>query len=230
MFIGHFAIAFAATHALAGPETWTREGWKTDFSKSSVPFGEIISGGPPRDGIPSIDDPKFASASEVTDIDGREPVIRFGVDDDVRAYPLRVLTWHEIANDVVGGTPVAVTYCPLCNAAIVFDRRVEGQVLEFGTTGKLRNSDLVMYDRQTESWWQQFTGESGNPASPHYDDLLRGWLAGEYVRYAASRGLLPEFNVPEAGTDDVGRPNESRSTDPCASPSPSSSVSPLLAS
>lgn len=146
--------------ALAGPREWAREGWKTDFTRSSVPFEEIISGGPPRDGIPSIDDPKFAKASDVSDIGAREPVIQFGLDGDVRAYPLRVLTWHEIANDVVAGKPVAVTYCPLCNAAIVFDRRVGGQVLAFGTTGKLRHSDLVMYDRQTESWWQQFTGEA----------------------------------------------------------------------
>ena len=74
--------------------------------------------------------------------------------------PLRILIWHEIVNDEVGGTPVTVTYCPLCNSAIVFDRRVPAHVLDFGTTGKLRNSDLVMYDRQTESWWQQFTGEA----------------------------------------------------------------------
>lgn len=153
-------ITFATSLAMASPASWVREGWKTDFSKSSVPFEEIISGGPPRDGIPSIDDPQFVKASDVTDIDAREPVIQFGLGDDIRAYPLRALTWHEIANDTVDGTPVAVTYCPLCNAAIVFDRRVQGSVLEFGTTGKLRNSDLVMYDRQTESWWQQFTGDA----------------------------------------------------------------------
>jgi len=77
-----------------------------------------------------------------------------------RAYPLRFLTWHEIANDVVGEVPVAVTFCPLCNSGIVFDRRLKGQVLEFGVTGKLRFSDMIMFDRQTESWWQQFTGEA----------------------------------------------------------------------
>lgn len=82
------------------------------------------------------------------------------VGDDIRAYPLRILMWHKIVNDVVGGVPVAVTFCPLCNAAMGFDRRVDSQVLEFGTTGKLRYSDLVMYDRQTESWWQQFLGEA----------------------------------------------------------------------
>jgi hypothetical protein len=171
-----FAVAVSAAAAMADPEHWTREGWKTDFSKSSVEFDEILSGGPPRDGIPSIDDPKFVSVSEVADIADREPVIQFGLDDDTRAYPLRVLTWHEIANDVVAGVPVAVTYCPLCNAAIVFDRRLDGRVLEFGTTGKLRNSDLVMYDRQTESWWQQFTGEA-----------IVGAMAGEKLKLLPSR-------------------------------------------
>jgi hypothetical protein len=169
------AMTFSAI-AVAGPEGWIHEGWKTDFSRSSVQFDEIISGGPPRDGIPSIDDPKFVGASEAKDIEDREPVIQFGLGDDVRAYPLRVLTWHEIANDVVGGAPVAVTYCALCNAAIVFDRRVDGRVLEFGTTGKLRHSDLVMYDRQTETWWQQFTGEA-----------IVGELAGENLKLLPSR-------------------------------------------
>lgn len=170
------AIMLSTAIAIATPEDWIREGWKTDFGKSSVQFDEIISGGPPRDGIPSIDDPKFVEASEVADIEDREPVIQFGLGDDVRAYPLRVLTWHEIANDVVGGTPVAVTYCPLCNAAIVFDRSLNGRVLEFGTTGKLRHSDLVMYDRQTETWWQQFTGEA-----------MVGELTGENLKLLPSR-------------------------------------------
>jgi hypothetical protein len=146
--------------AHANPESWTREGWTTDFSRSSIDFSEILSGGPPRDGIPSIDDPQFLPASQITDIEDQEPVIQFPLESSPRAYPLRVLTWHEIVNDTVDGIPVAVTYCPLCNAAIVFDRRLDGRVLEFGTTGKLRNSDLVMYDRQTQSWWQQFSGEA----------------------------------------------------------------------
>jgi hypothetical protein len=170
------AITACAAIAFANPEEWSREGWKTDFSKSAVPFDEIVSGGPPRDGIPSIDHPKFVEAAEVTDVEEREPVIQFGLSDDVRAYPLRVLVWHEIANDVVAGIPVAVTYCPLCNAAIVFDRRLGDRVLDFGTTGKLRNSDLVMYDRQTETWWQQFTGEA-----------IIGVLQGERLKLLPSR-------------------------------------------
>jgi hypothetical protein len=145
--------------AQANPAQWAREGWQTDFTKSTIDFGEIMSGGPPRDGIPSIDDPLFVEASEIRDMDDREPVIVFPLEGASRAYPLRVLIWHEIVNDEIEGIPVAVTYCPLCNSAVVFDRRDGDLVLEFGTTGKLRNSDLVMYDRQTETWWQQFSGE-----------------------------------------------------------------------
>ncbi len=132
---------------------------KTDFSKASVDMSEIRSGGPRKDGIPSIDDPTFKPVREV-ELAPMVPVISLRVNDDARAYPLGILMSHEIVNDRVGGIPVAVTYCPLCNAAIVFDARVQGMELEFGTTGNLRNSDLVMYDRQTESWWQQFLGEA----------------------------------------------------------------------
>ncbi len=144
--------------AAADPGQWQRFWPKTDFSRHSVPFAEIVSGGPPKDGIPAIDNPKFVPLAEATDLSDSEPVVSVKIADDARAYPLRVLIWHEIVNDTVGGVPVSVTYCPLCNSAVVFDRRVDGRPLDFGTTGKLRNSDLVMYDRQTESWWQQFTG------------------------------------------------------------------------
>jgi hypothetical protein len=146
--------------AADSPEIWRGEGWKTDFSKANVPFSEIISGGPPKDGIPSIDAPEFETVDAAERYAAREPVIALKVGETAKAYPLSVLTWHEIVNDMIAGRPVAVTYCPLCNASIVFDRRLDGQILEFGTTGKLRKSDLVMYDRQTESWWQQFTGEA----------------------------------------------------------------------
>ncbi len=154
---GLLALSCAAR---ADPELWRSEGWNTEFSKHSVAWSEITSGGPPKDGIPSIDEPRFLPLSAVRDLDPREPVIGLEVGRDAKAYPLRVLIWHEIVNDEIGGIPVIVTYCPLCNTAIVFDRRVAGRTLSFGTTGKLRHSDLIMYDRQTESWWQQFTGEA----------------------------------------------------------------------
>lgn len=143
------------------PGSWSSEWKNTDFSKSSVNFKEILSGGPPKDGIPSIDNPKFVDLSDerAVQMAGTEPVIGVVIDGKARAYPLHVLTWHEIVNDELAGVPITVTYCPLCNSSIVFDRRLDGRVLDFGTTGKLRRSDMVMYDRQTESWWQQFLGE-----------------------------------------------------------------------
>jgi hypothetical protein len=153
------AMLLAYSGAQAQPSSWQREFPLTDWQTRSVDFEEIFSGGPPRDGIPSIDDPTFAPVDEIDAIGAQEPVMSVVINGDARAYPLRVLTWHEIVNDTVGGVPVAVTYCPLCNSGIVFDRTVDGQVLDFGTTGRLRNSDLVMYDRQTETWWQQFLGE-----------------------------------------------------------------------
>ena len=131
----------------------------TDFENSSVDFSEILSGGPPKDGIPSIDEPRFIdidSASEWLNKD--EPVIVVSGEKSSKAYPLQILTWHEIVNDEIDGAPISVTFCPLCNASIVFDRMIDGVEHDFGTTGRLRHSDMVMYDRQTETWWQQFTG------------------------------------------------------------------------
>lgn len=138
---------------------FTTAGWETDFTKASVPLEEFHSGGPPRDGIPPIDSPTFVGIGDEPIAD-QEPVISLEVEGQARAYPLQILTWHEIVNDTIGGTPVAVTFCPLCHTAVVFDRRVGGRELTFGTTGNLRFSDLVMWDRQTESWWQQFSGEA----------------------------------------------------------------------
>jgi hypothetical protein len=143
------------------PVPFSTRGWKTDFSKHSVPLDEILSGGPPKDGIPAIDRPRFVSVAAADKwLGGREPVVVFEHDGRVRGYPWQILIWHEIVNDEIAGLPVSITYCPLCNTAIAFDRRVGDRILDFGTTGKLRHSDLVMYDRQTETWWQQATGEA----------------------------------------------------------------------
>lgn len=143
-----------------GPSEWSSEWPRTNFSKHSVLLNEIISGGPPRGGIPAIMTPQFSATAEVSDLGPREPVISVAIGDDWRAYPLRILMRHEIVNDVVGGIPLAITYCPLCNSALVFDRRLDGKTLTFNTTGKLRHSDLVMFDLETESWWQQFVGQA----------------------------------------------------------------------
>ena len=122
---------------------------------------EIRSGGPPPDGIPPIDDPKFVRANDVDFLDPKEPVIWLEVDGDARAYAAQILIWHEIVNDVVGGVPVVVTYCPLCNTGVAFERpTIDGRLLDFGTSGKLYKSNLVMYDRQTESLWPQVLGQA----------------------------------------------------------------------
>ena len=137
--------------------------WTTDVSQRSIDLQEfkvLLK----RDGIPPIDEPAYLSLEEASEnYFHLEPVIALEHNGEARAYPLSVLMWHEIVNDEVGGLPVSVTYCPLCNAALVFDRRLEYKgmkyLLDFGVSGMLRNSDMVMWDRQTESWWQQLEGK-----------------------------------------------------------------------
>ncbi len=175
------ALLLAATVASAQMEPDRMDWARTDFSKHTVDLAEIKSGGPPKDGIPAIDRPRFVSARSAREwLKAKEPVIVLRIGDHARAYPIQILMYHEIVNDTLAGTPVAVTFCPLCNASMAFDRRVGGATLDFGTTGKLRYSDLVMYDRQTESWWQQFTGKG---IVGHYagTDLKR--LASEIVAF-----------------------------------------------
>lgn len=161
------------TSANANPKSWKHEWPNTDFSRTSVrDWSEILSGGPPKDGIPALSDPKFRKASSERRISAREPVITVEIKGQTpRAYPIRYLTWHEIVNDKVGGVPIAVTFCPLCNSGMVFDRRVRGKLRTFGVSGKLRNSDMVMYDRETESWWQQAIGTG--IVGAHKGDVLK---------------------------------------------------------
>jgi uncharacterized protein DUF3179 len=153
------ALLMVTTPGFADPASWHQEWPRTDFSRHSVDLSEIVSGGPPKDGIPAIDKPSFAPVSQVHDLAPRAPVISVASGSEAKAYPLRIMIWHEIVNHTVGGVPIAVTWCPPCNSSVVLDRRVGGRTLSFGTTGKLRNSDLVMYDRESESWWQQFGGD-----------------------------------------------------------------------
>jgi hypothetical protein len=146
-------LTAASLTAAAGGEAVTL---RTDTSKAIVPLDEIVSGGPPPDGIPAIDRPAFVSPADgAAWLVPNEPVLALEVKGDARAYPLQILMWHEIVNDVVGGVPVTVTFCPLCNSGIVFERVVNGTTLDFGTSGKLYKSDLVMYDRQSHSLWAQ---------------------------------------------------------------------------
>ena len=133
---------------------------RLDPSKDAlIPSDELVSGGPPPDGIPPIDAPNFVSIEEARAwLDNEEPVIALGGKKDPIAYPLQILIWHEIVNTDMEAEPVVVTFCPLCTAAVVYSRRVGGQILDFGTSGFLYNSDLVMYDRQTRSLWSQIPG------------------------------------------------------------------------
>lgn len=165
---------------------------RNNFDVATVGLWEII---PvlPRDGIRSIDSPNFDSLEEADEwLEDQEPVIAFELNGDARAYPLQILTWHEIVNDVVGGEPVIVTYCPLCNTAIAFSRVVDGETREFGVSGALRRNDLIMYDRETETLWQQITGEAivGDPAGSQLD-----FLTSQIVSWADFRDSFPEGTV-----------------------------------
>jgi hypothetical protein len=137
--------------------------WQTDWDRRIIDTDELLIGifaPDPRDVIRPIDTPLFQDVASIGDLlQPREPGAVLEVDGEARFYPLRIMTAHEIVNDEIAGIPVAVTYCPLCNTAAVFDRRVEGTVLRFGVSGLLRNSDLVMWDSATDSLWQQITGE-----------------------------------------------------------------------
>jgi hypothetical protein len=114
-----------------------------EATRHIVPFDQIVSGGPPRDGIPSIDNPKFGLPNDAS-LQDSDLVLGININGDIRAYPLNILVWHEIVNDIVGGIPVAITYCPLCFTNQVFEPTIDGRVVEFGTSGKLYNSNLVM--------------------------------------------------------------------------------------
>ena len=131
---------------------------ETNGVKHLIPLDKIKGGGPPKDGIPSIDDPVFAEVRDSQFMSDSDTVIGLYINGEARAYPLFILVWHEIVNDTVGGVPVAVTYCPLCYTNQVFERVIDGQEVEFGTSGKLYNSNLLMYDRLTDSYWSQALG------------------------------------------------------------------------
>ena len=191
--------------------------FNTTLSEHSIDLSTLRSGGPPKDGIPSIDDPQFVAPSEASDwIEPQEPVIALEHNGEAKAYPLQILTFHEIANDRIGGTPVAITFCPLCYSAIVFKRTLDGEPVEFGVSGMLRKSDLVMYDRKTETLWQQFTGTAivGDLTGQTLEKL-----PAQIVSFEQFRKNFPSGNVlsrdtghnrpygrnPYAGYDNVNR-------------------------
>jgi Protein of unknown function (DUF3179) len=187
------AVVASAPSAFAQRDLDRAEWPKTDFARRTVDLAEIQSGGPPKDGIPAIDRPRLISVEAAKAwLKSKEPVIALRLRGERRAYPIQILMFHEIVNDEIASEPVAVTFCPLCNASFVFERRVGGRVLDFGTTGRLRKSDLVMYDRQTESWWQQF---SGNGIVGHYAGTRLKVLPSEIVAFEDFAATYPHGKV-----------------------------------
>ena len=160
-----------------------------DYSLATVALDEIV---PvlPRDAISAIDAPQLDSVGEADEwLHPEEPVVLVQLNDEARAYPLQILTWHEIVNDVVGDEPILVSYCPLCNTAIAFRRTLEGTVHDFGVSGALRHNDLIMYDRQTETLWQQITGNAivGLAAGSQLE-----FLPAQIVSWVDFRDTFPE--------------------------------------
>lgn len=191
---------------------------KLDSKKALVPIEEIMSGGPPPDGIPAIDNPIFVSVKEADEwLKDREPVIAFQMQGDYRAYPLQVITWHEIVNDVVGGHPVAITFCPLCASALAFGREYQGKLYDFGTSGMLYKSNLVMYDRQTKSLWAQITGQAivGDLAGARLKPYPAGIISWRQWKQAYPQGKVlsrktgyrrPYGRNPYVGYDRIDQP------------------------
>nr|MBA2599535.1 DUF3179 domain-containing protein [Actinomycetota bacterium] len=178
------ALAFVAAACGSDGESRTRTSDVVRPSPSPIqgPLvdpDDIVSGGPPPDGIPPIDEPVFLEPDDVRFLVPQEPVIAVEVNGVAKAYPIRILMWHEIVNDDFDGVPVVVTYCPLCNTGIAFLRpTIDGELLDFGTSGKLYHSNLVMYDRQTNSYWPQALGLA-----------VVGPLLGERLEFVPARIL-----------------------------------------
>lgn len=131
-----------------------------DLRDSLVPAAQILSGGPAKDGIPAIDKPVFVAAGKAPFLRAEDLVLGLQIEGQARAYPLRIMNWHEIVNDQYNDSAVVITYCPLCGSGVAFDRRVGGHMLDFGVSGLLYNSDVLLYDRQTQSLWSQLLGKA----------------------------------------------------------------------
>ncbi|MCI0544224.1 MAG: DUF3179 domain-containing protein [Actinobacteria bacterium] len=165
---------------------------------------EIVSGGPPPDGIPSIDDPRFTGVEEADEwLEDEEAVVYVEIGDVAHAYPVQILIWHEIVNDTVDGVPIAVTYCPLCNSAVTYRRVVNGEVTTFGTSGRLYASALVMYDRATETLWTHYDGRAvvGILAGEQLDPIPSPLLA-----WSDFKDLFPDGEVLDRSALGFNRP------------------------
>jgi hypothetical protein len=175
------------------------EAWRTDFSRlaEGVSLDEFVRALPYRDAVPSLQQPTLATASKIDWIGDDEPVIAVERNGQWRAYPLQIMLWHEIVNDLLGDEPTVVTFCPLCHTSLAFDARVDGVPLEFGVSGYLRRSDLVMYDRQTETWWQQASGIG--LVGTHADRQL-DFIPSSIIAWSEFRAAHPTAGVLDRAT------------------------------
>ena len=232
-FLSVVAVLWPLSAEAQGRNPFAASWPNTDFDRLEIDLGEVISGGPPKDGIPALSAPEFIAAADETRLADREPVMSVALPGQTaRAYPIRYLMWHEIVNDSIVGVPVLVTFCPLCNTGMVFDPRLDGRALSFGVSGLLRHSDMIMYDRETESWWQQALGQGivgkhagreleqlpalmeswGAFRAAHPDGLVmdepdwsRNYGSNPYVGYDTSRPFLYDGENPPHGIDPLER-------------------------
>lgn len=192
-------------------------GWRTNTDKRIIELDELQQGGPGKEGIPAIARPVFVKTGHARQwLKPNEPVISLTANDEAKAYPLQILIWHEIVNDTIAGVPVAVTFCPLCYSANAFDRTVQTRTYTFGVSGMLRHSDMVMFDRQTESLWQQISGQAivGDMVGSRLKRLPAQIISFEQFRSAYEQGLVLSRNTgfrrdygrnPYAGYDDISQ-------------------------
>jgi hypothetical protein len=153
---------------------------------------DIYSGGPPKDGIPALLEPDFSPADLATYLAPEDEVIGVHIGGESKAYPLRILVWHELANDTVGGVPIAVTYCPLCGTCMVFDRRVDGETHTFGVSRLLYQSDVLFYDHQQHGLWSQL--KMAAVSGPLAGKPLQ-WIPSERTRWGRWRTAYPQSQV-----------------------------------
>ncbi|MBI4430980.1 MAG: DUF3179 domain-containing protein [Candidatus Omnitrophica bacterium] len=173
-----------------GIVAWIAVGF--DFSRHSISLSEIHDGGPPKDGIPALTDPKFVSAKEAVFLNSEDQVLGIHISGEAKAYPISILNWHELVNDRVGGKPILVSFCPLCGTGMVFDAEMDGGRGLFGVSGKLYNSDVLFYDKGTESLWSQILMEAvTGPLTGRKIKLL----ASERTTWEAWRSKYPEGKV-----------------------------------
>lgn len=184
-------FAFLAAMAAAPLRAQDMNGF--DLKQSLIPREQIYAGGPAKDGIPSIDKPEFLQASAASFMHADDPVLGLVRNNIARAYPIRILNWHEVVNDRFGDEAVTVTFCPLCGTGVAFDSRVDGRLLSFGVSGLLYNNDVLLYDRQTLSLWSQLLGQaiSGPMKGRRLTPLpLTQTTWSDWLKYHATTAIL----------------------------------------